>query len=144
MRRAAAFLLLSALASTAGAAEPMRCIVQPTHGSVLETSFLVGCTGGEEGVPLRVYLRDHVTAGPYQGRLVHVLPGPGAYRVKLPMGDAEQAYAMGLHVHGADSPPTNVTVTPPHHCEPLAQLVATPGGDVPVAVRCTRRSLWWR
>ncbi|XP_075542523.1 polycystin-1-like protein 2 isoform X2 [Dermacentor variabilis] len=132
MRRAAAFLLLSALVSTAGAAEPMRCIVQPTHGSVLETSFLVGCTGGEEGVPLRVYLRDHATAGPYQGRLVHVLPGPGAYRVKLPMGDADQAYAMGLHVHGADSPPTNVTVTPPHHCEPLAQLVATPGGDVPV------------
>ncbi|KAL1473863.1 hypothetical protein MTO96_038410 [Rhipicephalus appendiculatus] len=131
MRRATSFLLLSALVSTACAAEPLNCIVQPTHGSVLETSFLLGCTGGEEKAPLRVYLRDDGGTDPYLGRLVHVLPGPGAYRVKLPMGDAEQSYAMMLHVHGANSPPANITVTPPHHCEPLSQLVATRGGDVP-------------
>ncbi|KAL3225364.1 hypothetical protein MRX96_049231 [Rhipicephalus microplus] len=132
MRRATSFLLFSALVSTACAAEPLNCIVQPTRGSVLETSFLLGCTGGEENAPLRVYLRDHGGSDPYLGRLVHVLPGPGAYRVKLPMGDAEQSYAMVLHVHGAHSPPTNITVIPPHQCEPLSQLVATRGGDVPV------------
>ncbi|KAH6932236.1 hypothetical protein HPB50_003760 [Hyalomma asiaticum] len=66
MGRATCFLMFSALVSTASAAEPLRCIVQPSRGSVLETSFLLGCTGGEENVPLRVYLRDDVSTDPYQ------------------------------------------------------------------------------
>ncbi|KAH9376651.1 hypothetical protein HPB48_005862 [Haemaphysalis longicornis] len=127
-------LLLSTMAAVCwceDAAEPLRCIVQPTQGAVLETSFLLGCTGGNSAEPLLVYLGDDSLGGPYKGRLVHVLPGPGAYRVKLPMGDPERGYRVQVRVQGAHSPVAEVAVGPPRQCEPLAQLVATPAGQLP-------------
>lgn len=116
-------------------AEPLRCIVHPVRGFVLETTFLMGCTGDPpDGVAapltLRVYLSDSSLGVPFRGRLVHVLQGLGMYRVKLPLGEPKLAHLAKLRVditdfagHVVPVPLDSVVVAPPRRCPPLTSLV---------------------
>ncbi|KAG0417705.1 hypothetical protein HPB47_005395 [Ixodes persulcatus] len=125
----------------------LQCIVQPTRGIVLETTFLLACmekesAGASPMVSLRLYVEDGETGAPFRGRLVHVLPGLGVYRIKLPLGDPRVGHVVKLRVEAVSTasldgdlkkrtesvPLEHVVVVPPRQCTPLAKLLQPPPG----------------